>query len=60
MTKWTLTTNPMARLFKRQLVVEISEVGISTNQNNELSCFKWEDLDSAPSLKTTISGGCLS
>lgn len=60
MIKWTLATNLIAQLFKRQIVIEISEVGISTNQDDEHSCFKWEDLDSAPSLKTTISGGSLS
>ncbi|SON49032.1 UvrD-helicase domain-containing protein [Vibrio tapetis] len=60
MTQWTLTTNFFGRIFKNQLVVEISDAGIQADSDGEVSFFKWEDLDSAPSLKATIAGGCLS
>lgn len=60
MTQWTLTTNSFGRIFKNQLVVEISDAGIRADSNGEVSFFKWEDLESTPSLKTAISGGCLS
>ncbi|USD59206.1 UvrD-helicase domain-containing protein [Vibrio sp. SCSIO 43140] len=60
MTQWTLTTNSFGRVFNNRLVVEISEAGIRADSDGEVSFFKWEDLDSAPSLKTSITGGCLS
>lgn len=60
MTQWTLTTNSFGRIFNSQLVLEISDAGIRADSDGEVSFFKWEDLDSAPSLKTSITGGCLS
>ncbi|MCG9626914.1 UvrD-helicase domain-containing protein [Vibrio mediterranei] len=60
MTKWTLSTNFIGRLFKQQLLVEINEVGISADLGGENSFFRWGDLDSSPVLKTSITGGCLS
>lgn len=60
MTQWTLTTNSFGRIFNNQLVVEINDAGIRADSDGEVSFFKWEDLDSAPSIKTSITGGCLS
>ena len=60
MTQWTLTTNAFGRIFNNQLVVEINDAGIRADSDGEVSFFKWEELDSAPSIKTSITGGCLS
>ncbi|MCF7505797.1 MULTISPECIES: hypothetical protein [unclassified Vibrio] len=41
MTQWTLTTNSFGRIFKNQLVVEISDAGIRADSDGEVSFFKW-------------------
>ncbi|MFA0084453.1 UvrD-helicase domain-containing protein [Vibrio sp. 10N.261.51.F12] len=60
MTQWTLTTNPLARIVNKQAILTICETGIKTIRGKETHFFKWEQLDSAPVVKVSLAGGCLS
>ena len=59
MNQWTLTTNPLARLFKKEAVLTVDEVGIHVVHNKKEIHFQWEQLDFPPSLKMSIIGSCL-
>ncbi|MUK70044.1 UvrD-helicase domain-containing protein [Aliivibrio fischeri] len=59
MTSWILSTNPIARLFKKEAVVTIDNDGIRVVQAENETIIKWDQLDSPPNLSLSIDGGCL-
>lgn len=48
MTSWILSTNPIARLFKKEAVVTIDNDGIRVVQAENETIIKWDQLDSPP------------
>ncbi|TBT43793.1 hypothetical protein D5E79_13240 [Vibrio parahaemolyticus] len=59
MTLWTLTTNPIARLFNKEVEVTVDDNGIRVVQGRDDTRFNWAELDFPPHLSLTIDGGCL-
>ncbi|MBM7035340.1 UvrD-helicase domain-containing protein [Vibrio ulleungensis] len=59
MTKWTLTTNFLARFFKSNHYLVISELGIEVESSTGKSLFKWEQIESPPSLGVSLTGSYL-
>ncbi|MGL1462269.1 UvrD-helicase domain-containing protein [Vibrio parahaemolyticus] len=59
MTLWTLTTNPIARLFNKEIEVTVDDNGIHVAQGGEDAHFNWAELDYPPHLSLAIDGGCL-
>lgn len=59
MTLWTLTTNPIARLFNKEVEVTVDDNGIRVVQGRDDTRFNWAELDYPPHLSLAIDGGCL-
>ncbi|WP_456294875.1 UvrD-helicase domain-containing protein [Vibrio sp. AK197] len=60
MTFWTLTSNPLARFFKKELLVQVDNDGIRVLQDETENQFFWEQLDSPPTFTLALDGGNLS
>lgn len=59
MTLWTLTTNPIACLFNKEVEVTVDNNGIQVVQGGNDTRFNWAELDYPPHLSLAIDGGCL-
>ncbi|WP_102402234.1 UvrD-helicase domain-containing protein [Vibrio cyclitrophicus] len=59
MTLWTLTANPIARLFNKEIEVTIDDNGIRVVERGNEARFDWDHLDCPPHLSLSIDGGCL-
>ncbi|KLI85642.1 ATPase AAA [Vibrio parahaemolyticus] len=59
MTLWTLTANPIARLFNKEVEVIVDDNGIRVVQGRDDTRFNWAELDYPPHLSLAIDGGCL-
>lgn len=59
MTLWTLSTNPIARFFKKETVVTVDNNGIRIVQAEKETIISWDELDCPPNLSLSIDGGRL-
>ncbi|MET2900401.1 UvrD-helicase domain-containing protein [Vibrio rotiferianus] len=59
MSLWTLSSNPMARLFNREIEVTVEGKGIRIVQGGVDTYFDWARLDCPPRLSLSFDGGCL-
>ncbi len=59
MTPWTLKTNPFARILKKDTVITVDDHGIDVVQGDSSHHFQWDQIDKAPKLSLSVSGGCL-
>ncbi|HHC6598444.1 TPA: UvrD-helicase domain-containing protein [Vibrio parahaemolyticus] len=59
MALWTLTANPIARLFNKEVEVTVDDNGIQVVQGGNETHFNWAELDFPPHLSLAIDGGCL-
>ncbi|MCG9648780.1 UvrD-helicase domain-containing protein [Vibrio brasiliensis] len=60
MTKFHFKTNFLADFFGKQQKVELDQDGILTISNDGKTFYSWEDIDSPPDVKLSLSGCVLS